>query len=172
MWFGWEYEEMETDRLRQNECTVDMHHNQSSVYSWPSAFALHSFSCSTFSVVLHPHPISSPTELRDMCITALANLQHSSQKDSRGGSGTMFSLQRDVIPFLEQNWEALTTAARRSTQSWHTTVSPHCRLCSGIYFSYCRFFFLFFQSVMGHWSAFWCFSVLKRKPFHFIYSTL
>lgn len=56
-----------------------------------------------------------------MCITALANLQHSSQKDNRASS-TMFSLQRDVIPFLEQNWEALTTAARRSTQSWHTTV--------------------------------------------------
>lgn len=62
-----------------------------------------------------------PAELRDMCITALANLQHGTGKDNRGNA--LFSLQRDIIPFLEQNWEALTTAARRSTQSWHTTVS-------------------------------------------------
>ncbi|MPC84759.1 Set1/Ash2 histone methyltransferase complex subunit ASH2 [Portunus trituberculatus] len=89
----------------------------------PSNKLIHHYhsSISPFTATFHPHLTFTP-ELRDMCITALANLQHSCQKDSRGGAGTMFSLQRDVIPFLEQNWEALTTAARRSTQSWHTTL--------------------------------------------------
>ncbi|XP_064096042.1 set1/Ash2 histone methyltransferase complex subunit ASH2-like isoform X1 [Macrobrachium nipponense] len=58
-------------------------------------------------------------QLRDMCITALANLQYNAkEKDGR----LMFSLQRDIIPFLEQHWDALTTSARRTTQSWHATL--------------------------------------------------
>jgi Set1/Ash2 histone methyltransferase complex subunit ASH2 len=65
-------------------------------------------------------------ELREMCVTALANLSHSSSskgKSNKDGSGTkLFSLQKDIIPFLEQNWEALTTQARRATHSWHTTL--------------------------------------------------
>ncbi|KAL7639528.1 UNVERIFIED_CONTAM: hypothetical protein RMT77_010029 [Armadillidium vulgare] len=56
-----------------------------------------------------------------MCITALGNLQHDSQKD-KGNLQLLFSLTRDIIPFLEQHWEALTTASRRSTQTWHTTL--------------------------------------------------
>lgn len=82
----------------------------------------YSFTCKNCSPTSIEIFRKTQAQLRDMCITALANLQHSCQKDSRGGAGTMFSLQRDVIPFLEQNWEALTTAARRSTQSWHTTL--------------------------------------------------
>ena len=62
------------------------------------------------------------TELRDMCITAIANMQHQTQRD-KGSPTLMFSLTKDIIPFLEQHWEALTTASRRSTQTWHTTVS-------------------------------------------------
>ncbi|KAG7153344.1 Set1/Ash2 histone methyltransferase complex subunit ASH2-like [Homarus americanus] len=79
----------------------------------------YSFTCKTCSSTGVETFRKTQAQLRDMCITALANLQHGN-KDNRGN--TMFSLQRDVIPFLEQNWEALTTAARRSTQSWHTTL--------------------------------------------------
>lgn len=57
---------------------------------------------------------------RDMCITALANLQQQSAKD--GKNLVLFSFTRDIIPFLEQHWEALTTASRRTTQSWHATL--------------------------------------------------
>ena len=61
-----------------------------------------------------------------MVITALANLCHNNSskgKGSKDGTGTkLFSLQKDIIPFLEQNWEALTTQARRATHSWHTTL--------------------------------------------------
>ncbi|KAK7081778.1 Set1/Ash2 histone methyltransferase complex subunit ASH2 [Halocaridina rubra] len=72
--------------------------------------------CSTTGVELFR---KTQAQLRDMCITALANLQNNSKdKDGRH----LFSLQRDIIPFLEQHWDALTTAARRTTQSWHATL--------------------------------------------------
>ncbi|KAF2352877.1 SPRY domain [Trinorchestia longiramus] len=68
----------------------------------------------------------SQAQLREMCVTALANLSHNSGskgKSNKDGTGTkLFSLQKDIIPFLEQNWEALTTQARRATHSWHTTL--------------------------------------------------
>lgn len=66
------------------------------------------------------------SELREMCVTALANLSHTSSSKGKGnkdGTGTkLFSLQKDIIPFLEQQWEALTTQPRRATHSWHTTL--------------------------------------------------
>lgn len=55
-----------------------------------------------------------------MCVTAIANLQQSSLKD--GTSRTMFSKEKEVIPYIEYHWEALTTSSRRVTQSWHSTV--------------------------------------------------
>lgn len=34
----------------------------------------------------------------------------------------MFSKEKDIIPYIEYHWEALTTTSRRVTQSWHVTV--------------------------------------------------
>lgn len=56
-----------------------------------------------------------------MCITALANLQQTSFKE--GTNRTMFSKDKEIIPYLEYHWEALTTTSRRVTQSWHMTVT-------------------------------------------------
>lgn len=56
-----------------------------------------------------------------MCITALANLQQTSAKE--GGNRTMFNKDREIIPYIEHHWEALTTTSRRVTQSWHVTVT-------------------------------------------------
>jgi len=65
-------------------------------------------------------------QLRDMCVTAIANLQRGQQSKEREGregrSNYMFSLTRDIIPFLEGHWEAMTTAPRRSSTSWHNTL--------------------------------------------------
>lgn len=55
-----------------------------------------------------------------MCVTALANLQQSSAKD--GANKTIFSKDKDIIPFIDQHWEGMTTMPRRVTQSWHATV--------------------------------------------------
>lgn len=56
-----------------------------------------------------------------MCITALANLQQTSSKE--GANRTMFSKDKEIIPYIEYHWEALTTTSRRVTQSWHVTVT-------------------------------------------------
>lgn len=55
-----------------------------------------------------------------MCITAIANLQQTSMKE--GVNRSMFSKDKEIIPYIDYHWEALTTTARRVTQSWHMTV--------------------------------------------------
>ncbi|XP_077520810.1 set1/Ash2 histone methyltransferase complex subunit ASH2-like isoform X1 [Amblyomma americanum] len=55
-----------------------------------------------------------------MCVTALANLLQ--KERASGGSRTLFSKEKDIIPFIERNWENMTTVARRVKQTWHTTV--------------------------------------------------
>lgn len=62
----------------------------------------------------------SPTEFPQMCITAIANLQQQSVKDST--NKMVFSKDREIIPFIDQHWEGMTTMPRRVTQSWHATV--------------------------------------------------
>ncbi|CAH0725348.1 unnamed protein product, partial [Brenthis ino] len=55
-----------------------------------------------------------------MCVTAMANLKQESSKD--GTNKTMFSKDREIIPYIDQYWEAMTTMPRRVTQSWYATV--------------------------------------------------
>lgn len=56
-----------------------------------------------------------------MCVTAIANLQQTSFKE--GSNRSMFSKDKEIIPYIEYHWEALTTTSRRVTQSWHITVT-------------------------------------------------
>ena len=51
-------------------------------------------------------------------MTALANLIY----DNRPNRG-YFSRERDIIPFIDKHWEALTCAPRRVKSTWHATVS-------------------------------------------------
>ncbi|XP_050343339.1 set1/Ash2 histone methyltransferase complex subunit ASH2 isoform X1 [Nymphalis io] len=55
-----------------------------------------------------------------MCLTAIANLRQESCKD--GSNKNMFSKDREIIPYIDQYWEAMTTMPRRVTQSWYATV--------------------------------------------------
>ncbi|KAK2167631.1 hypothetical protein LSH36_26g15118 [Paralvinella palmiformis] len=52
-----------------------------------------------------------------MCLTALANLAQQSPGE------TFFSRDKDIIPFIEANWENLTTGPRKVKQTWHTTIA-------------------------------------------------
>nr|CAH7765623.1 unnamed protein product [Callosobruchus chinensis] len=63
----------------------------------------------------------SQAQTFQMCITAIANLQQTSSKE--GTNKTMFSKDKEIIPYLEYHWEALTTTSRRVTTSWHVTVT-------------------------------------------------
>ena len=55
-----------------------------------------------------------------MCVTAIANMQQASAKS--GINKLIFSKDKDIIPYIEQYWEAMTTMPRRITQSWFVTV--------------------------------------------------
>lgn len=52
-----------------------------------------------------------------MCVTALANMQQATTKD--GKTKLHFDKEQDIIPYIEQYWEAMTTMPRRVTQSWY-----------------------------------------------------
>lgn len=56
-----------------------------------------------------------------MCITALGNLKQATVKE--GNPRTLFSKDKEIVPFIDSHWEGMTTMARRVTQSWHSTVS-------------------------------------------------
>lgn len=51
-----------------------------------------------------------------MCVTAIANMQQAALKE--GKPRIIFSKDKEIIPFIEQYWEAMTTMPRRVTQSW------------------------------------------------------
>lgn len=55
-----------------------------------------------------------------MCVTAIGNMMQASVKE--GSPRTMFSKERDIIPFIDSHWEGMTTMPRRVTQSWHATI--------------------------------------------------
>ncbi|XP_076326631.1 set1/Ash2 histone methyltransferase complex subunit ASH2-like isoform X9 [Tachypleus tridentatus] len=55
-----------------------------------------------------------------MCVTSIANLLQ--QNIASGSARTMFSKDKEIIPFIEKHWEHMTTMARRVKQTWHTTV--------------------------------------------------
>lgn len=55
-----------------------------------------------------------------MCSTAIANLMQ--QSCVEGHPRTLFSKDKEVIPYIEAKWEYLTVMQRRIKQTWHNTV--------------------------------------------------
>lgn len=91
-----------------------------------------------------------------MCVTALANLQQGSSKE--GTNRMMFSKDKEIIPYIEYHWEALTTTSRRVTQSWHATV--HRALMKDIHI-----LFVFEESAAdGQMYGLLCTDLLQIKP--------
>ncbi|XP_060079632.1 set1/Ash2 histone methyltransferase complex subunit ASH2-like, partial [Ylistrum balloti] len=56
-----------------------------------------------------------------ICYTTIANLTN--QARSRGEEKMLFSKEREIIPYIEKQWENLTTMPRRIKTTWHTTVT-------------------------------------------------
>lgn len=52
-----------------------------------------------------------------MCISAIANMQQTASKE--GLKTKFFDKDHEIIPFIEQYWESMTTMPRRVTQSWY-----------------------------------------------------
>lgn len=58
--------------------------------------------------------------ISQMCHCAIANMQQAAARE--GKRQIQFSKDKEIIPYIEQYWEAMTTMPRRLTQSWYSTV--------------------------------------------------
>ncbi|KAK1800837.1 hypothetical protein P4O66_006033 [Electrophorus voltai] len=59
--------------------------------------------------------------LKEMCLTALANLTWRS-KNQEEHPKTMFSKDKDIIPFIDKYWECMTTRQRPGKLTWPNNI--------------------------------------------------
>uniref|UniRef100_A0A4W5MKQ2 Set1/Ash2 histone methyltransferase complex subunit ASH2 n=1 Tax=Hucho hucho TaxID=62062 RepID=A0A4W5MKQ2_9TELE len=59
--------------------------------------------------------------LKEMCLTALANLTWRS-RTQEDHPKTMFSKDKDIIPFIDKYWECMTTRQRPGKLTWPNTI--------------------------------------------------
>ncbi|XP_035824098.1 set1/Ash2 histone methyltransferase complex subunit ASH2 isoform X2 [Aplysia californica] len=78
------------------------------------------FHCKRCSGIGHEMFSKRQATFIQICQMTLANLLHNSRSD--GTNTTMFSKERDIIPFIDKHWESLTTMQRRVKLTWHTTI--------------------------------------------------
>ncbi|KAI8424539.1 hypothetical protein MSG28_002996 [Choristoneura fumiferana] len=68
----------------------------------------------------------SPTGLetfkKNQALNVINNWSVSQESAKAGANKRLFSKDREIIPFIDQYWEAMTTMPRRVTQSWYATV--------------------------------------------------
>ncbi|MBN3296925.1 ASH2L methyltransferase, partial [Amia calva] len=68
--------------------------------------------------------------LKEMCLTALANLTWRSRTQDEHPK-TMFSKDKDIIPFIDKYWECMTTRQRPGKLTWpNNIVKTMVSLCS------------------------------------------
>jgi len=73
--------------------------------------------------------LKKQASFHQLCTTALANLiavqrvSNDECEDASSNKRLFFSKDKDVIPFIEKNWEAMTSAPRRTKSTWHATIS-------------------------------------------------
>ncbi|XP_046870826.1 set1/Ash2 histone methyltransferase complex subunit ASH2 [Hypomesus transpacificus] len=58
--------------------------------------------------------------LKEMCLTALANLTWQSRTQEH--PKTMFSKDKDIIPFIDKHWECMTTRQRPGKLTWPNNI--------------------------------------------------
>lgn len=59
--------------------------------------------------------------LKEMCLTALANLTWRSRTQDEHPK-TMFSKDKDIIPFIDKHWECMTTRQRPGKLTWPNNI--------------------------------------------------
>ncbi|XP_077478615.1 set1/Ash2 histone methyltransferase complex subunit ASH2 isoform X2 [Stigmatopora argus] len=65
--------------------------------------------------------LRKPANLKEMCLTALANLTWRSRSQDEHPK-TMFSKDKDIIPFIDKYWEYMTTRQRRGKLTHNNIV--------------------------------------------------
>lgn len=76
--------------------------------------------CSPTGLEIHKR---SQASIPQILLTTLANLQQESAKE--GTHKTLFSKDKEIIPFIENYWDSLTTLSRRVTQTSTWPASIH-----------------------------------------------
>uniref|UniRef100_A0A8C0YF16 Ash2 like, histone lysine methyltransferase complex subunit n=1 Tax=Cyprinus carpio carpio TaxID=630221 RepID=A0A8C0YF16_CYPCA len=61
------------------------------------------------------------SDLKEMCLTALANLTWRSRTQEEHPK-TMFSKDKDIIPFIDKYWECMTTRQRPGKLTWPNNI--------------------------------------------------
>lgn len=65
--------------------------------------------------------LRKPANLKEMCLTALSNLTWRSRTQEEHPK-TMFSKDKDIIPFIDKNWECMTTRTRPGKLNWPNSI--------------------------------------------------
>ncbi|KAG8141356.1 hypothetical protein E2320_006984 [Naja naja] len=68
-----------------------------------------------------PFYISFLKDLKEMCLSALANLTWQSRTQDEHPK-TMFSKDKDIIPFIDKYWECMTTRQRPGKMTWPNNI--------------------------------------------------
>ncbi|KAI0990064.1 hypothetical protein GJ496_001824 [Pomphorhynchus laevis] len=76
--------------------------------------------CSTKSTEIFNKRQASFSQL---CVSAIANLTLKADPKLEHRGLFFFSKDKDIIPFIELNWDLLTTAPRRVRSTWHSSIS-------------------------------------------------
>jgi Set1/Ash2 histone methyltransferase complex subunit ASH2 len=67
--------------------------------------------------------VKKQASFHQLCLTALANLTAESRSSNDDRAKQYFSKDKEIIPFIDKNWDAMTSVARRSKPTWHATIS-------------------------------------------------
>ncbi|KAM5172737.1 set1/Ash2 histone methyltransferase complex subunit ASH2 [Mantella aurantiaca] len=81
----------------------------------------YSFHCNVCHHSGNTYFLRKQANLKEMCLTALANLTWQSRNKDEHPK-TMFSKDKDIIPFIDKYWESLTTRQRPGKMSWPNSI--------------------------------------------------
>ncbi|KAG8441202.1 hypothetical protein GDO86_006810 [Hymenochirus boettgeri] len=81
----------------------------------------YSFHCNLCHHSGNTYFLRKQANLKEMCLTGLANLTWQSRNQDEHPK-TMFSKDKDIIPFIDKYWESLTTRQRPGKMSWPNSI--------------------------------------------------
>ncbi|XP_053320413.1 set1/Ash2 histone methyltransferase complex subunit ASH2 [Spea bombifrons] len=81
----------------------------------------YSFHCNICHHSGNTYFLRKQANLKEMCLTALANLTWQSRNRDEHPK-TMFSKDKDIIPFIDKYWESLTTRQRPGKMTWPNSI--------------------------------------------------
>ncbi|KAE8619499.1 hypothetical protein XENTR_v10009814 [Xenopus tropicalis] len=81
----------------------------------------YSFHCNVCHHSGNTYFLRKQANLKEMCLTGLANLTWQSRNQDEHPK-TMFSKDKDIIPFIDKYWESLTTRQRPGKMTWPNSI--------------------------------------------------